>query len=422
MTVQDERAAFNLERAPQLAAQAGFTKQWTETGSDRFRHYVDDAGRLAIVAGPQEGSYVDLALAHGLGLREKRQLVLVLPEEHAFATLQRAPWFTSDAQPIVYLHDGRTVREQPLSTPGETVEHVKAKLRGADKPQGTPVSATTPGGPKHLGAGEGCVYDLVEWATANRQLDASHLDSERAWHCLGQKVLTIRGTKSAVVVRAGIHYSDPAKLPHEVTVSHGEELTVEQLQQVKAAVEVGMAQRLNGTDPLIHRPDEHWLQAVIRRDPSLVGVEQPALREVPAWRPQGGPAAPAWGRGFVDLLGLDGHGNIRIVETKLAANEDDMLVLQGLDYYIWAKANETTIKQRLAAATGARLETHYVIGDTVGATEAGKIRLSKHTHAQALSLGPEVAWRFQTVRRWFGPDAAPQPELFDVGEVPAPDL
>ena len=62
--------------------------------------------------------------------------------------------------------------------------------------------------------------------------------------------------------RAGIHYSDPGKLPHDVSVSHGEELTAEQRQQVKAALEVGIAQRLDGTDPLIHRPDEHWLQAV----------------------------------------------------------------------------------------------------------------------------------------------------------------
>ena len=64
-------------------------------------------------------------------------------------------------------------------------------------------------------------------------------------------------------------------------------------------------------------------QAVIRRDPAIAGVEQPALRALPAWRPRSN--RQGVGRGYIDLAGLDGNGNVRIVETKLATNADDLL-------------------------------------------------------------------------------------------------
>ena len=64
----------------------------------------------------------------------------------------------------------------------------------------------------------------------------------------------------------------------------------------------------------------------------------------------GSDAHREWGRGFVDLLGLDGHGDIRIVETKLATNDDELLIFQGLDYYIWAQAYRATLRDRLGAS------------------------------------------------------------------------
>ena len=82
---------------------------------------------------------------------------------------------------------------------------------------------------------------------------------------------------------------------------------------------------------------------MLRRDPSLVGVESPALREVPAWRPAG--AVDSFGRGFIDLLGLDGHGDIRIVEAKLAKSSDDMTLMQGIDYHVWAHAYRDALQR-----------------------------------------------------------------------------
>ena len=110
-----------------------------------------------------------------------------------------------------------------------------------------------------------------------------------------------------------------------------------------------------------------------------------------------------WGRGFIDLAGLDGHGNIRIVETKLATNADDLLVLQGLDYLVWAHAYEHALQERLGAPRHARLELHFVLGAD---PSDGTVTTSPCTEPLAAALDPDVVtWRFQTVHDWFAPTA-----------------
>ena len=84
--------------------------------------------------------------------------------------------------------------------------------------------------------------------------------------------------------------------------------------------------------------------------------------EVPAWRPAA--AAGSFGRGFIDLLGLDGHGDIRIVEAKLAKSSD-MTLMQGIDYHVWAHAYRNPRAEKLSAPNDAQLRLHFVIG-TVG--------------------------------------------------------
>ncbi len=183
-----------------------------------------------------------------------------------------------------------------------------------------------------------------------------------------------------------------------------------ELAHVQQRVDQGVAARLTGS---FHKPDEHWLQAVIRRQPSLAGIEQPAIRELPAWRPAVG--RRRWGRGYIDLVGVDPHGNVRIAETKLAANRDELLILQGVDYYIWAQAYAQVLRQRLGAPRRSQLVLHYL----VGATPAGKVHLSRFAPAQAEALS--FPWRFQTVTDWFHPPAAPghaTTRLLPSGELP----
>jgi hypothetical protein len=190
----------------------------------------------------------------------------------------------------------------------------------------------------HLGAGSGAVDVLVEWATRDVRLDAAHRQSERSWHVMGQRVLSIRRSRTGLRVLGGVHGSTDDRAPVTVDLPSGEGLPESDRAVLQRAVEDAIGRR-TGPDGGLHRPDEHWLQAVLRRRPGLVGIEQPALREVPAWRPRDTPTA--WRRGYVDLIGLDGHGDVCIVETKLATNDDALFVLQGIDYPTWATAYRT---------------------------------------------------------------------------------
>ena len=393
-TKKQLRELFNTETAPTLAKQIEATEQLTpKDWSKRFTYFLDTKGQLVIVSGDQEEEEVDLALAYGLTYRKDRPLVLVLPKERAFPTLQRAPWLTEGARPTVHLHDGDCVdAKETLAKSEETIDrvcHVTEK-----SPREELRSAATP---LHLGEDHSAkVAELVEWATKHPLLDPGHRQGERAWHCMGQKVLSIRRSGTTPKIRAGIHTTKEGKPAFE-----GEEGTAPTVADPLAAiplVEDGIKARLSGK---YHRADEHWLQAVIRRDPTLVGVEQPALREVPAWRPAAKPPtktdqAWVWGRGFIDLVGLDGHGDIRIVETKLAANKDELLLFQGLDYYIWAKAYRDPLLERLGAPTNAKIVVHYVIGD-IPDTDA--VKLSQFAAAQAAAL--TIPWQIQTVTNWF---------------------
>lgn len=390
-SVAERRAEFNSETAAEIAHRLNLPPRMTGKGfSDRFA-FFGDKQRLAVVAGPQEEDDVELALAYAVRHAQGRSTALVLPEGHANATAQRIPWLRPAARPSLFVHrDGQAV-PQPERSQSETVQAVIGRL-GDMLPEAELTDAMMP---LHLGDTSDGVWDLVEHVTRDRRLDHGHRRGERSWHFAGQRLLSIRRGTAGIVVTAGIHYSGP-NAPAPVVLAPGDHLSSEHVGHIIRAIEQAIEERRTGAPP-IHRPDEHWLQAIIRRDPSIVGVEQPALRELPAWRPRD--TVKEWGRGYIDLLGLDGHGDIRIVETKLADNADDLLVLQGLDYFVWAKAYERALRTRLGAAKNARLELHYVLG---ASAKTGKIKVSPCTEPLADALDPTaVRWRFQTVRNWF---------------------
>ncbi|MGH2688702.1 MAG: hypothetical protein ACRDKW_07835 [Actinomycetota bacterium] len=414
MTRSQKQEYFNTITAPKLAGMVGVAEPWRAARLSRRFAYFADQDRLVVVAGEQEASDVDLALAYGLTWRAGRHLVLVLPEELAFATLQRAPWLRDDARPTIWLHDGKEAWNVRGATALETTQGLKERLG-----ERTPVEEFSEANmPLHLNSRAASVFGLVEWATSHPALDNAHRQGERAWHCRGQKVLRIvrRHRAGIVEITAGIHGSGD-RAPFHTTLGIGEALEPGTLADVQAWVAKGIEDRLHGS---CHRPDEHWLQSVIRTDPSLVGVEQPALREVPAWRPKQDATRPKrsrtnWSRGYLDLAGLDGHGNIRLVETKLAKNQDPLLVFQGLDYYVWAQAYEEALHERLGAHRDARLEIHYVIGEPSG---TAAVKLSRFAEAQIRSLDRSIPWRFHVVAGWFDDGVAPQAEMLAESLIP----
>ncbi|MGI8753607.1 MAG: hypothetical protein ACR2MN_15095 [Acidimicrobiales bacterium] len=350
LSLKAERTQFNTQVAPLLAGKVyrGATRVPLKA-SKRFA-YFECSDELIIVSGVQEKRYCDLALAYGLTLAKGKQLVVVLPLRYALATLQRAAFLKSEARPIIWAHDVPLGGAVPVSLQRQASVTRKAALArlteklGSTSPTDELADASVA---IHLGDRGAKVADLVEWATRHADLGAAHRRGERSWHCMGQRVLSIRPIKGkALAIRAGIHYSSEDVAPEAHELPPDTALTPTKMQTIQDAVHQGISDRHDATGAQ-HRYDEHWLQAIIRRNPKLVGVEQPALREVPAWRPVGGDNK--WGRGYIDLLGMDGKGDLRIVETKIAANKDDLLVFQGLDYYIWATVWGEALRKRLGA-------------------------------------------------------------------------
>jgi hypothetical protein len=400
--VAADKRAFNAGPAARIAAAVGVPHKSPDGQSERFAYFAD-AERFLVVADEQEGDAVQLALAYGMAWAGARRLVLALPHGQATATRQRLPWLGDGQRPELWLHDGE--RAPALDRVG-AVEALTDRLDGRSTEEEFTAAATG----LHLGAGGGAVDVLVEWATRDGRLDAAHRQSERSWHAMGQRVLSIRRSRTDLRVLGGVHGSTDDRAPVTVDLPVGQQLTEPDLAVLQRAVEDAIGRR---TDPDgdLHRPDEHWLQAVLRRRPDLVGIEQPALREVPAWRPRD--ARTVWRRGYVDLLGLDGHGDVCIVETKLARNDDVLFVLQGLDYLTWAMAYRGVLGRRLGATPEARLRLSLV----VGADGDGRLALSPYSAALLGALAEDVDWAVQGVRDWFAGD--PETEVLVPRTVPA---
>lgn len=393
MGVTEDRLAFAAGSADAVAQKLGLPERARKLGRQSARfNYFGDEERLLLVVGPQEADYVHHALPVGLGLAAAsgRRLQLALPKSAVAPSIYRSAWRSDAARPSIWTFDQRgTVSKASPTSRAAAIESLKRRAAKGDVVKELAKAATA----TYLGD---AVAEITDWATGDERLDPAHRQGERAWHFRGQRVLSIRrSAKGGFRIRAGIHYSDNEKAPLSVVVDATAPLLPKSVQDVHDAVEGGISKRMGGKDRKVASFDEHWLQSVIRRDPALIGIEQPALREFPAWRPA--VDAKGFGRGFIDLLGLDGQGTIRIAEAKVDTNLDPMFVLQGLDYYIWAHAYEKPLRARLGAASGAPMEIDYVVG----------ARTARDTRAVLTSAAPVVAaladdvrWRFQIVTGW----------------------
>lgn len=371
-TTAQAREAFAATRADPIARQAGVAgtrvpqrRDWTTTAV-----WYEDATTLTAVVGEHEGKSASLALAHGLHLAGTRALHLVLPAALAGPTLFRAPWLNRDI--TVTTHAQGSLTAVPLPTREQTIQTAGG-------------AATAP--TLHLGDAPTGIRQLADWAARHEALQPAHRSNLRAWTCQGMRVLTLKRARAGVAVTAGIDAN--ASPAHTLTWTAS--TPISELATVRAAVEKGIAEAHNNT----HGPyEEHHLQELLRLKPHLLGLEHPVLREVAAFRPSIGPKP---GRGYIDLAGLDGNGDLVLVETKLGG--DDMLVLQGLDYWIWASnpANKNWLTGRLDAdPRRAQLKLLYAVGGRMGTVP----RLDKYAQAQLHALHPSVDYRLALIDRW----------------------
>jgi hypothetical protein len=395
MSIKDERDQFAAAHADSLAEQTGAaasSRRPASSGrSSRYVWYQDDQ-TLTLVVGAQEEAYCDTALAVGLNERGGRALRLVLPVGWFEPTSHRWAWLREDLPLSVWSHDTSTATQ--LDRP--TREDTMALVEGPEDPV------------LFLGDRTEWVAPLMRWAGEHPNLDPSHRRDVRAWQCRGQRVLRIKRTRQGLDVVAGIDWGATSPHPTPDALAITGPLTTEQLSRLKGDVENGCGERMSAGDPaddmsagIAHSANEHWLQAVLRRHPERLGLEQPVLREVAAWRPTGSlksTQGKARGRGFVDLAGLDDTGVLTLVETKL--DEDDMLVLQGLDYRIWAEANLARLAARLDCQPHIPIEICYA----VASKGDGEPKWSRHAAAQFDALAPDIGWHVQHVTGWTDDD------------------
>ncbi len=391
-TAADKRLAFREKQVGQdasdadaVAEQAGAhpsSRLDPSKGSQRFVWY-QDPDTLTLVVGEQEGAEVDTALAIGLAERHGRGLRLVLPHGWHEPTLMRWAWLRNDLPLSVWTHSHRVAAAAARLSRAQSQDVV----HGAEKPM------------LHLGQRTSWVEPLMRWAGEQSDLDASHRPDVRAWQCRGQRVLLIRPKGAGLEIIAGINWSAASPNATPVPLRIDGPLTNAQTVKLCEQVLAGCEQRLNG---VAKKADEHWLQAVLRRHPRELGLEQPVLRELAAWRPSGSLGTSQTtprGRGFVDLVGLDATGTVLLVETKLGA--DHMLILQGLDYLVWAEGNRARLTSRLDCRSDAPFEIAYCVGGKDG----GPPTWSAHAGAQLNALAPDLRWHVQEVRGWTGDGA-----------------
>lgn len=364
------RLEFSQKHADGLADQLGVDpvrdRQPDKAGwTKRAVWYVTNELVTAVV-GDQESRNVDDVLGFALLKAGDRPLRLVLPAAYVGPTLTRAAWFEHPIE--IVTHENGDVSE-PVRISRERT------LAAAGGPETKPSLHLRNIGPQ--------MCELVNWATAHPDLEAAHRPDVRAWSHQGQRVLDIRG-RSGSRITAGI----------DAKAQPAEKRTAAQVEkdggaEVKAFVEQGIA---HAGSKIHQEAEEHYLQARLRDYPDALRLEHPVIREVAAFRPKGKEGEK--GRGFIDLLGLDGFGDIVVVETKLGG--DHMLVLQGLDYWIWANKNITWLQQRMDASPDAQLKVLYAVAGKKGTPPA----ISQYAERQLELLAPEILRSVVLIEEW----------------------
>jgi hypothetical protein len=91
---------------------------------------------------------------------------------------------------------------------------------------------------------------------------------------------------------------------------------------------------------------------------------------------------------------MDDSGILHIVETKIG--HDEMLVLQGLDYWIWAQANAKLLADHFKVHAIRMVGVDYVVGAKDGKQDLAEGKqpvLSPYAPAQLEGLDNEIDWQ-----------------------------
>lgn len=399
-TAAQRRKAF-APRAVALAAAAGLvtTPEQTLRPTPSYTTFFGDAASLVVVVCDGEGATnVDKALAYALAYVGRRRLSVILPKGTELPTRQRALGLKEEVDVYTF----QAASAAPHKCAALTLDDL-TELKELDGLRG---------GEHTLKEREELVEPIITWANDLEPfLATANRGAYMAWHCLGRQLLTLKRSGSGVELVAGVNYSKPSETQAApVKLQLSEKITDAQAWEVKEAVLKGIINRYAGDDTNAHL--EHQLQAVLGAHPGLLAVpEQLSLRrEFPAKRPGGSSA-------FIDFLYLDDHDVLHIVETKIG--HDEFLVLQGLDYWLWANVNRDLLAKEFAVPAISDFHVDYVVADADGTLpDPAGTALSPYTPAQLAALAPQIPWQVTRISGWLR--AHPEVQRLGVHEMPGP--
>jgi len=334
-----------------------------------FAWLADNDSLLAVGRPGERQVDLDQALAYGIAEAGDRELVLALPEGSEEPTRRRLPWLDVPVRLYTFAGDGPPFPVSPL-----------ARTEVLD---GYPDALVTDA--HDLGDRAEWVDRLVRWAASTPELVAAHRRSCLAWHCRGRKVLGVRRRRGGLTVTAGVHSSKADRPPLSLELSGG--LSAEGFHRVAAVASSAIVDRLTGADVA---NAEHELQERLAQMHRRLRLRHLA-REFPAIRAGGE-------RGYIDFLAVGAEGRLHVVETKIGP--DPMLVLQGLDYWIWASAHHEELVAHFNDQLDTDLNAHAppVIDFVLGA-KAGRYH-HPVTAAVVTALDGSIRWRFHTIDGW----------------------
>lgn len=334
-----------------------------------FAWLADDDCVLAVGHPGERRADLDQALAYGIAEAGDRELVLVLPAGSEEPTRRRLPWLDVPVRLYTFTGGGSPVPVPPLARTEVLTSYTDALVTDDHD----------------LGDRAEWVHRLVRWAAATPELVAAHRSSYLAWHCRGRKVLGVRRSRGGLTVTAGVHSTKADRAP--LTVPLAGPLPAESFHRITAAASTAIADRLTGADAA---NAEHELQERLAELRRTIGLRD-VVREFPATRAGGE-------RGYIDLLAVGADRRIHVVETKIGP--DPMLVLQGLDYWIWANAHREKLLSHLKGQFDIDLDAHAApVIDFVLGAKAGSYHHAA-TGAVITALDGSIRWRFHTIDGW----------------------
>jgi hypothetical protein len=355
--------------------------------------FFADSSTLVVAVGESMDREVDKGLIYGLAHAGDRELVLLLPVEKACATALRCAYL--DRKIRLFTHEGITTTPLPVPARPDVLEALREiTLRGGEHDLGS-VRADW-------------VSELEAWADRHPDLAATHRQGYRSWQCAGRRLLELRRAGSnGITVVAGVQASkgvpdDKALLSRKLS----EALDPVTFARIRAVIENGVADRLDGSDG---GHAEHRLQAGLVRHYEEIGWTAAPQREFPARRPGGG-------IGYIDFLRLDEHDVLHIIETKIG--DDEFVVLQALDYWMWATANKRLLAKHFNVPRLNGIVIDVLMGEPNGQQpDLATPIISSYGPGQLEAIDGSIVWEVFRVSAW----ATEKPQLAGLGRRRVPD-